>query len=113
MTTPSQAAASREPRLVFTGPTNEVKPTGQVINFDDLRRRRAAGVPGDHFFVIAMFFHVPDPTIPVDDLECGPGNIVGFNPVRCIVCDRPWTDEDQASGKPIPPCEVKADDQTT
>ncbi len=104
MTSTPPATDLPDPRLVFAGPPQELKRTGDVIDFATLRRRREAGVPGEHFFVIAMFFHVPDPTIPVDDIKCDADNVVGVNPVRCMICDLRWTDEDQASGKPVPPC---------
>lgn len=80
---------------IRTGDTFEVHPSGIVVDMRELAAARRRSGNTDHFYVVSILFHQTDPEVAMDDMTCGPENLIGTNGMFCLLCHRPYkTPED-------------------
>lgn len=70
-----------------------------VVTAEMMRTRRVKD--GTHAWVLGLIFAVPDPAVPVDDLDCGPENLVGAIPIYCIWCKVRYGTEQYTTVGPV------------
>ncbi len=54
--------------------------------YADLYAARAATNDGKHAWVVRLLFELKDPEVSLDDMVCGPDNMIGIMPITCFWC---------------------------
>jgi hypothetical protein len=81
------AADQREPSISF-GPLEDVPivPPAEEISWAELGRRRSQRNDGTHAWYMPVYFEQADPEVALDDMVCGPDNMIGIGPMCCFWC---------------------------
>jgi hypothetical protein len=82
---PMSTSPTPEPRVAFGGPEQvDIAPT--VLTYEEIEARRAQTNDGTHAWCVRIIFQLQDPEIALDDMVCGPENMVGIMPIICFWC---------------------------
>lgn len=74
-----------EPRVSF-GEVHEVDVTPTVLTYAEIEARREQTNDGTHAWVVPVLYQLEDPEVALDDMVCGPDNMVGIQPIWCFWC---------------------------
>jgi hypothetical protein len=87
-------STSQRPPTITTGNTFEVHRNGRVIDTARLAAALRAEGNTDHYYVVSILFQQADPEVAMDDMECGPQNLVGTNGMFCLWCHQRYRTPD-------------------
>ncbi len=87
MPSSSPFGPAADPRITF-GAAEEVPlvPPVAELTWEEMRRRRTRHNDGKHAWFVPVYFEQADPEVAMDDMVCGPENMIGIGPMVCFWC---------------------------
>ncbi len=82
------AGGAAKDALITFGELEQVDltPPAREMTWAELQARRVAQNDGVHAWFVPVYFQMADPEVSMDDMVCGPDNMIGIGPMLCFWC---------------------------